>query len=79
MKNIRDTCINYLKNEDIKRGIKDIIQPIRDIIYNELYVYVWFICIYNVILIFLVLIILLLLIFVFKNTRGFRDIITTEL
>jgi hypothetical protein len=79
MNNIRDTCINFLKDEDIKRNIKEIIHPISDIIYNELYVYIWFVCIYTVILIFLVLIILLLLIFVLKNVKEFRNIKINEL
>lgn len=67
MKNLRDTCIQFLKNEDTKRDIKEVTKPICDIIYNELYVYIWFICIYNVILIFIVLVILLLLVFVLRN------------
>jgi hypothetical protein len=61
-KNIRDTCIEFFKNEDIKRDVKEVIKPIGLIIYNELYVYIWFICIYNVFLIFIVLAILYLLI-----------------
>lgn len=61
-KNIRDTCIEFFKNEDIKRDVKEVIKPIVLIIYNELYVYIWFICIYNVFLIFIVLAILYLLI-----------------
>jgi hypothetical protein len=69
MKNIRDTCIQFLKNEDIKRDIKDVIQPICEIIYNELYIYILFICIYNVILIFMIVLIIYLLL----NTRAFRN------
>ena len=39
MKNsIRDTCIDFLKNEDIKRDLKAVIQPIGQLIYNEIYV-----------------------------------------
>ena len=61
MKNLRETCIDFLKSEDMKREVRDIIKPIGDIVYNELYFYIWFICIYNIILIFIVLAILCLL------------------
>ena len=45
MKNIRDTCIEFFKNEDIK----------RDIVYNEIYIYIWFICIYIIFITFIIL------------------------
>jgi hypothetical protein len=51
----RDTCFELLKNEDIKREFKEVIRSIVNIVYNELYIYVWFICIYNVFLIFIIL------------------------
>ena len=35
MKNIRDTCIDFLKNEDTKKDIREIIKPVVNIIYNE--------------------------------------------
>ena len=52
MKSIRDKCIDFLKNEDTKRDVKEIIKPIVHIIYNEIYIYIWFICLYNVFLLF---------------------------
>jgi len=51
----RDTCFELLKNEDIKREFKEVIRSIVNIVYNELYIYVWFICVYNVFLIFIIL------------------------
>lgn len=53
--NIRDRCIDFLKNEEIKKDVKDMISPIMDMIYNEVHVYILFICLY---LVFLFLIIL---------------------
>ena len=52
---IRDRCIDFLKNEEIKKDVKDIIRPIVDMIYNEVHVYILFICLY---LVFIFLIIL---------------------
>ena len=34
MKSIRDSCIELLKSEDTRKNIREIIQPISDIIYN---------------------------------------------
>jgi len=61
MINIRERLIEFLKNENTKQQIHEIINPIVNIIYNEFYVYVWFICIYNVFLIFIILVNLFLL------------------
>jgi hypothetical protein len=58
---IRDTCIEFFQKEEIKRCVKEIIRPIVHIIYNEIYPYIWFICMYNVFLIFLTLANLILL------------------
>jgi hypothetical protein len=55
MKNIRDTCIEFFKNEDIRKDVKEMVKPIVQIVYNELYLYIWFICFYNVFLIFIIL------------------------
>ena len=55
MKTFREKCIEFLDNEDIKRDVKQLIQSVYGMIYNECYPYVWLICIYHVILIFAIL------------------------
>ena len=67
MKNIRDSCIEFFKNEDIRRDVKEIIKPIANMIYNETYLYIWLICFYNVFLLFIVLANLFLLIRLFSK------------
>jgi hypothetical protein len=47
--------MDFFQKEDIKQYIKSIIRPIVNIIYYEIYPYIWLICIYNVFLIFLTL------------------------
>ena len=56
MKSIKERCIDLLKNEDIRKDMREIIRPISEIIYNEIYVYIWFICFYNVVLLVLFII-----------------------
>jgi hypothetical protein len=36
--------------------MKEIITPLFDMIYNDMYVYIWLICIYNIFLIILIII-----------------------
>lgn len=59
---------DFFQKEDIKQYIKDIINPIVNIIYYEIYPYIWFICIYNVFLIFLTLANMILLIRIYKRS-----------
>lgn len=61
MKTIKENCIDLLKNEDIRKDMREMIRPICQIIYNEIYIYIWFICIYNVFFIVLLLFNLFLL------------------
>jgi len=62
MKNFRETCIDFFNNEEIRKEIKALLKPLTGLIYNELYVYVWIIAIYNIVLVCLLITILLLLI-----------------
>jgi len=62
MRTVKDSCIEFLKNEDIRKDIKDIVRPIIQLCYNEIYVYIWCICFYNVVFISIVLLNLFLLI-----------------
>jgi hypothetical protein len=71
MKSIRDTCIDFLQNEDTRRDVRAIIQPIGNMVYNEAYPYLWFLCVYHVFLTFIVLAILILLIRVLNHLGGF--------
>jgi hypothetical protein len=51
---IHETFYKILQNETIKRYSNELIKPITNKVYNFLYPYVWFICIYNI-LVFLLL------------------------
>jgi hypothetical protein len=70
MKSIRDTCIEFFQNEDIRQDMKTVIQPLGGMLYNEIYPYLWFLCIYHVFLTFLVLAILILLLRVLNHLGG---------
>jgi len=69
MKNIRDKCIDFFKNEDIRKDVKEMLKPFAQIMYNELYLYIWVICFYNVFLIFIVLVNLFLLLKMIRKSN----------
>lgn len=56
MKSLKDRCIEFLKDKDIRNDMKEIITPLFDMIYNDMYLYIWLICIYNIFLIILIII-----------------------
>ena len=62
MKSIRDSCIEFFQDENRKRDLREIARPILNTIYDELNIYVWAICIYNIFLVFIILANLFLLI-----------------
>lgn len=55
MMTMRDKCLEFLNNDDIRKYVRETFKPIINIIYNELYLYIWFISFYNVFLIFITL------------------------
>ena len=70
MKSIRDTCVEFFQNEDIRQDMRTIIQPLGGMLYNDIYPYLWFLCIYHVFLTFIVLAILILLLRVLNHLGG---------
>jgi hypothetical protein len=69
MKSIRNTCIEFFQNEDTRKDIKEIIKPLSRIVYNEIYLYLWLLCFYNLFLFFIILAILVMLIRLTNNLR----------
>ena len=70
MKSIRDSCIELLESEDTRKNLREIIQPISNMIYNEMYLYIWLLCIYLVVVTFIILMNLLLLVRVLNQLGG---------
>lgn len=62
MKTLRDSIVDFIQSEDLRKNLYNVVQPIYKNLYNELYPYLWFICIYMVILTFIILANLVLLI-----------------
>jgi len=69
-KNIKKSCIDFFQNEDIKLYIREVMKPLVDIIYNEIYIYIWILCIYNIFLFFFILAIFFLILKIINNTNN---------
>lgn len=72
MKNIKDSFIHFFYNEDTRKDIKEILTPLGEIIYNEIYAYLWVICFYSIFLFVLVLANLYLLLKILNFVRDVR-------
>lgn len=57
-------CISFYKDENIRN---DIIKPIAQIIYNDIYLYIWIVCFYSMLIILILLIILIIVIKILYN------------
>jgi len=68
---------SFFRREDIKKMSKEIVKPVVNIIYDEIYPYIWFICIYNVLLIFMTILNMFILIQLFKELRKSNMLSTT--
>jgi len=62
MTSLRDRCILFFQDENIKKDLRELAKPILETIYDELNVYVWIVLVYNIFLVFIVLANLFLLI-----------------
>ena len=71
MKSIKDSILEYVKSEETKKDLYSIVEPIRDSIYNEMYPYILFICIYIAVITFIILTNLILLVRLFNNLGNF--------
>jgi hypothetical protein len=58
----------WLKNEDIQRNFRKASGAVVTAVYNEMYGYIWFICVYNIFLLIVGVINLYLLVKIWRGT-----------
>jgi len=58
---IKETFQRFFNNEQIKMEMREFIKPIGNLIYQEIYIYLWFLCLYHVVLLFIIVAVLCLL------------------
>jgi hypothetical protein len=68
MKNLKDTFTHFFKDEDVKNDLKELMmKPIFSMIYNEIYLYLWIIAVYNIFFVFIILAIFFILLKIMKK------------
>ena len=61
----------WLKNEDIQSNFRKASSVVVKAIYNEIYIYIWFICVYNIFLLIVVVINLYLLVTLWRGQLAY--------
>jgi hypothetical protein len=69
-----NSYFDFLNQDDVKKDIRELLSPLVNIIYNELYVYIWSICFFQILLFILVLTNLIMLLRMFSYIQ--RNTIT---
>lgn len=73
-KSIIDHCINILKREDVKKEIKNMFQPIIDIILQEIYPYIYLSLLFVIISFLLILAIFIIVLQSNIKTKYFSPL-----
>tara|TARA_B100001093_G_C26236421_1_gene762465 strand:+ start:36 stop:269 length:234 start_codon:yes stop_codon:yes gene_type:complete len=66
MGTIKESFLLFFKDKEMKQNVKDLLRPITEIIYNEIYIYIWGICFFNC---FLFIILLVNLVFLLRMSN----------
>lgn len=67
MDKLRSSCLELFKSNEIN---KYVIKPIISHLYNEIYIYIWLICIYHIFFIFIILAIFYILIKILNISKN---------
>lgn len=62
-------CLDMLKREDIKNEIKQLLKPVSDFIFYEIYPYIYMILLFFFVIFIMILAILILLILLLRNKK----------
>lgn len=73
MKNIRDICIGFFKNEELRNDVKEILKPFFNMVYSEMYIYLWIIAIYNIFFGIVILAMFVILFRIFNDIKNMRS------
>lgn len=74
--NMKQKCIDFFQNEEFKRDLREIVKPLGTMIFDELYIYILFLCIYSVLNILIVSANLILLLRLLgKSSRETKNIV----
>ena len=66
-----------LESESFRQQVTEFVKPISKLVYNEIYLYVWFICIYSIFLMMITLANMFVLLKLWSRTAAAAAVATT--
>lgn len=52
---LQNSWIQFFNNVETKREFMELLKPVKESLYNEIYIYIWIICFYSIMLFLLIL------------------------
>ena len=52
---LQHSWIQFFKDVETKREFMELLKPVKESLYNEIYIYIWIICFYSIMLFLLIL------------------------
>ena len=65
---LQNSWIHFFNDVETKREFMELLKPVKESLYNEIYIYIWIICFYSIMLFLLILANLLLLLRIINYT-----------
>ncbi len=74
---LQSSWMQFFNENETRREFMELLQPIRESIYNEIYIYLWIICFYSIMLFILILANLFLLLHILHYGKYIYNISNT--
>ncbi len=52
---LQNSWIQFFNDVETKREFMELLKPVKESLYNEIYIYIWIICFYSIMLFLLIL------------------------
>lgn len=65
---LQNSWIHFFNDVETKREFMELLKPVKESLYNEIYIYIWIICFYSIMLFLLILANLFLLLRIINYT-----------
>ncbi len=71
---LQTTWMQFFNENETRREFMELLQPIKESIYNEIYIYLWVICFYSIMLFILILANLFMLLHILHYGKYIHNI-----
>ena len=70
---LQNSWIQFFNDVETKREFMELLKPVKESLYNEIYIYIWIICFYSIMLFLLILANLFLLLRIINYSIKFPN------